>query len=39
VRAPIRVDRIQAYSTREPQPSVLLCEAVLRDHIGIAVIP
>ena len=33
VRAPIRVDRIQAYATREPQPSVLLCEAVLRGHV------
>jgi 2'-5' RNA ligase len=30
VRAPIRVDRIQAYATREPQPATLLCEVVLR---------
>ena len=30
VRAPIRVDRIQAYATREPQPATLLCDIVLR---------
>ncbi len=30
VRAPIRVDRIQAYATREPQPAVLLAEIALR---------
>jgi 2'-5' RNA ligase len=30
VRAPIRVERIQAYETREPQPSRLLCEIALR---------
>jgi 2'-5' RNA ligase len=30
VRAPIRVDRIQAYATREPQPATLLCEIALR---------
>ena len=29
VRAPIRVDRIQAYATRDPQPATLLCEIVL----------
>jgi len=29
VRAPIRVDRIQAYATREPQPATLLCEIAL----------
>ena len=30
VRGPIRVDRIQAYATREPQPATQLCEIVLR---------
>ncbi len=30
VRAPIRVDRIQAYATREPQPATLLCDIALR---------
>lgn len=30
VRAPIRVNRIQAYATREPQPAVLLTEITLR---------
>ena len=30
VRAPIRVDRIQAYATREPQSAVLLAEIALR---------
>jgi len=30
VRAPIRVDRIQAYLTREPQAPVLLCDVTLR---------
>ncbi len=30
VRAPIRIDRIQAYATREPQPATLLCEITLR---------
>ena len=30
VRAPIRVDRIQAYASREPQPAVLVCEVELR---------
>ncbi len=30
VRAPIRVDRIQAYVTREPQAPVLLCDVALR---------
>ncbi|HYW51234.1 MAG TPA: 2'-5' RNA ligase family protein [Gemmatimonadaceae bacterium] len=30
VRAPIRVDRIQAYSAREPQRPVLLCDVTLR---------
>jgi 2'-5' RNA ligase superfamily len=29
VRAPIIVDRIQAYATREPQPASLLCEVAL----------
>ena len=29
VRAPVRVDRIQAYATREPQPASLLCEISL----------
>ena len=29
VRAPIRVDRIQAYVTREPQPATLVCEIPL----------
>lgn len=29
VRAPIRVDRIQAYATREPQPATLVCEVTL----------
>lgn len=30
VRAPIRVDRLQAYATREPQPPALVCEVALR---------
>lgn len=30
VKAPIRVDRLQAYATREPQPPTLLCEIELR---------
>jgi 2'-5' RNA ligase len=30
VRGAIRVDRLQAYATREPQPATLLCETVLR---------
>ena len=30
VRAPIRVDRLQAYVTREPQAPVLLCDTALR---------
>lgn len=30
VRAPIHVDRIQAYATREPQAATLICETVLR---------
>ncbi len=30
VRAPIRVSRIQAYATREPQPATLRCEIMLR---------
>lgn len=30
VRAPIRVERIQAYATREPQPATLLCVVALR---------
>ncbi|MDZ7631582.1 MAG: 2'-5' RNA ligase family protein [Gemmatimonadaceae bacterium] len=30
VRAPIRVDRIQAYATREPQAATLVCEVMLR---------
>jgi 2'-5' RNA ligase superfamily len=30
VRAPIRIERIQAYATREPQPATLLCECDLR---------
>ncbi len=30
VAAPIRVERIQAYATREPQPSRLVCEVLLR---------
>jgi hypothetical protein len=35
VRAPIRVDRIQAYVTREPQAPVLLCDTPLRgDSLG-----
>ena len=29
VRAPIRVERIQAYATREPQPARLVCEVEL----------
>lgn len=29
VRAPIRVERIQAYATREPQPPVLVCDIPL----------
>lgn len=32
VRAPIRIDRIQAYATREPQAPVLLCETLLLDR-------
>jgi len=35
VRAPIHVERIQAYATRAPQPATLLCEAVLRGQ-GVA---
>jgi 2'-5' RNA ligase superfamily len=30
VRAPIHVNRVQAYATREPQPASLLCEILLR---------
>ena len=30
VRAPIRVDRIQAYASRDPQPAELVCEVSLR---------
>lgn len=30
VRRPIRVDRLQAYASREPQPAVLVCEVMLR---------
>ena len=30
VRAPIRVERIQAYLAREPQPARLLCDVALR---------
>lgn len=30
VRAPIRVERIQAYATREPQAATLVCEVALR---------
>jgi 2'-5' RNA ligase len=30
VRAPIVVDRIQAYASRDPQPAVLVCEVQLR---------
>ena len=30
VRGPIRVDRLQAYASREPQPAVLVCEVMLR---------
>ncbi len=30
VRAPIRVDRLQAYAAREPQAPTLLCEVELR---------
>ena len=30
VRAPIRVDRIQAYASRDPQPAELVCEVLLR---------
>lgn len=30
VRGTIRVDRIQVYATREPQPATLLCEIELR---------
>jgi 2'-5' RNA ligase len=30
VKGPIRVERIQAYATREPQPATLLCEVALR---------
>lgn len=30
VRAPIRVERIQAYATREPQAATLVCEVGLR---------
>lgn len=30
VRAPIRIERVQAYATREPQPAVLLCDVMLR---------
>ena len=32
VRAPIRVDRIQAYATRAPQPPMLLCDVLLRGN-------
>jgi hypothetical protein len=34
VRAPIRVDRIQAYATREPQPATLLCEIALSAELA-----
>ena len=30
VRAPIRVERLQAYDTRDPQPARLICEVTLR---------
>ena len=30
VRGPIRIDRLQAYVSREPQPAVLVCEVILR---------
>jgi hypothetical protein len=30
VRSPIRIERIQAYATREPQAATLLCECDLR---------
>lgn len=30
VRAPIRVERLQAYATRDPQPAALVCEVLLR---------
>jgi 2'-5' RNA ligase len=30
VRGPIRLERIQAYDTRDPQPARLVCEVVLR---------
>lgn len=30
VRTPIRVDRVQAYATRDPQPAMLVCEVLLR---------
>ena len=30
VRGTVRVDRIQVYATREPQPATLLCEIALR---------
>jgi 2'-5' RNA ligase len=33
VRAPIRVERIQAYATREPQPATLLCEIALSNKL------
>ncbi len=29
VRSAIRIDRIQAYATREPQPAVLVCDVLL----------
>ncbi len=34
VRAPIRVDRIQAYAAREPQAPVLLCDVPLRGNVA-----
>jgi len=34
VKGPIRVDRIQAYATREPQPATLVCEVELRGGIA-----